>query len=270
MKYSILIPRGESAMIKNITLLDSILDVANCVDINDNNTYIARKVIENCVWLKDMSLEDFLETTNINGSQFKRFYKLYDCNNFSILKERIGLLCDIRKEQVVKQCQWQKQEPLARVIFNLTNYNDFNDFFNVELIDRICKQIYQSKRIIMYGAMGLLNLTHDFQIDMKLFGKDFIRSSMYEDKALVPQKDDFVWLFSMMGRTMNMVGTTMRLKIFNGPCKKLLITQHGALLESDFLISLNTDNDYYEGQYVFMFYLDMIKTRYYELYIKEN
>lgn len=28
MKYSILIPRGESAMIKNITLLDSILDVA--------------------------------------------------------------------------------------------------------------------------------------------------------------------------------------------------------------------------------------------------
>lgn len=49
MKYSILIPRGESAMIKNITLLDSILDVANCVDINDNNTYIARKVIENCV-----------------------------------------------------------------------------------------------------------------------------------------------------------------------------------------------------------------------------
>ena len=42
MKYSILIPRGESAMIKNITLLDSILDVANCVDINDNNTYIAR------------------------------------------------------------------------------------------------------------------------------------------------------------------------------------------------------------------------------------
>ena len=241
MKYSILIPRGESAMIKNITLLDSILDVANCVDINDNNTYIARKVIENCVWLKDMSLEDFLETTNINGSQFKRFYKLYDCNNFSILKERIGLWCDIRKEQVVKQCQWQKQEPLARVIFNLTNYNDFNDFFNVELIDRICKQIYQSKRIIMY-----------------------------EDKALVPQKDDFVWLFSMMGRTMNMVGTTMRLKIFNGPCKKLLITQHGALLESDFLISLNTDNDYYEGQYVFMFYLDMIKTRYYELYIKEN
>ena len=218
-------------MIKNITLLDSILDVANCVDINDNNTYIARKVIENCVWLKDMSLEDFLETTNINGSQFKRFYKLYDCNNFSILKERIGLWCDIRKEQVVKQCQWQKQEPLARVIFNLTNYNDFNDFFNVE---------------------------------------DFIRSSMYEDKALVPQKDDFVWLFSMMGRTMNMVGTTMRLKILNGPCKKLLITQHGALLESDFLISLNTDNDYYEGQYVFMFYLDMIKTRYYELYIKEN
>mgnify|MGYP006975068652 CR=1 FL=1 len=61
-------------------------------------------------------------------------------------------------------------------------------FFNVELIDRICKQIYQSKRIIMYGAMGLLNLTHDFQIDMKLFGKDFIRSSMYEDKALSSSK----------------------------------------------------------------------------------
>ena len=52
----------------------------------------------------------------------------------------------------------------------------------------------------MYGAMGLLNLTHDFQIDMKLFGKDFIRSSMYEDKALVPQKDDFVWLFFNDGK----------------------------------------------------------------------
>ena len=72
MKYSILIPRGESAMIKNITLLDSILDVANCVDINDNNTYIARKVIENCVWLKDMSLEAVSYTHLIKWN-----YKIY-------------------------------------------------------------------------------------------------------------------------------------------------------------------------------------------------
>lgn len=257
-------------MISSITLLDSVLDVANCVDINDNNAYIARKVIENCIWIKDMSLEDFLEITNISGSQFKRFYKLYDCNNFSIFKERIGLWCDIRREQIIKQCQWQKQESLARIMFNLTNYSDFNDFFNVEKIDAICKQIYQSKRVVMYGAMGLLNLTHDFQIDMKLFGKDLIRSSMYEDNVIIPNQNDFIWIFSMIGRGINMSGSTLRTKVINSLCKKLLITQHGALLESDFLISLNTDNDYYEGQYVFMFYLDVIKTRYYELYIKEK
>lgn len=257
-------------MISSITLLDSVLDVANCVDINDNNAYIARKVIENCIWIKDMSLEDFLEITNISGSQFKRFYKLYDCNNFSIFKERIGLWCDIRREQIIKQCQWQKQESLARIMFNLTNYSDFNDFFNVEKIDAICKQIYQSKRVVMYGAMGLLNLTHDFQIDMKLFGKDFIRSSMYEDNVIIPNQNDFIWIFSMIGRGINMSGSILRTKVINSLCKKLLITQHGALLESDFLISLNTDNDYYEGQYVFMFYLDVIKTRYYELYIKEK
>lgn len=257
-------------MISNITLLDNVLDIANCVDINDNNTYIARKVMENCIWLKNMSLEEFLEATNISRSQFKRFYKLYGCNNFSIFKEQIGLWCDIRKQQIIKECHWQRHQELAQVMFKLTNYSDFDDFFNVGKIDDICKQIYRSERVIMYGAMGMLNLTHDFQIDMKIFGKDFIRSSMYEDNAVIPNQNDFVWIFSMIGRSINMTGTTLRTKIINSSCKKLLITQHGALLESDFLISLNTNNDYYEGQYVLMFYLDMVKTRYCDLYIKER
>lgn len=256
-------------MISNITLLDSILDIANCVDIDDNNTYIARKIFEYCDVIKDMSLEMFLDESEVNGSHLKRFYRLYDCNSFSIFKERIGLWCEIRKQQVIKECYWQRQVELAQLMFKLTNYSKFDDFFDIDKIDAICHQIYSSDKVIMYGAMGMLNMTHDFQIDMKIFGKLFVRSSMYEENAVIPSNDDFIWIFSMMGRSVNMVGSTLRTKIINSSCKKLLITQHKSLLESDYLISLNTDNDYYEGQYVFIFYLDMIKTRYYELYVKE-
>lgn len=35
----------------------------------------------------------------------------------------------------------------------------------------------------------------------------------------------------------------------------------------DYCLSTDTDNDYYEMHYMFLLYLDLIKTRYYELYI---
>lgn len=257
-------------MIKSVTLLDSILDIANCVDREDNDVYIARKIMEHCLDIKNLSLEDFLALTNISASRFKKFYSNFDCSSYTLFKEQISLWCDIRRQQIINACQWQKQYQLAQVMKRLTAYDDLDDFLNIELIDEICYQIYHSKRIIMYGAMGMLNLTHDFQIDMKIFGKDFIRSSMYEEHLIVPQDGDFVWLFSMLGRMLQMAGTSARLKIFNSSCKKLLITQHKALLENDYCLSLNTVNDYYEGQYVFMYYLDIVKTRYYELYIKEK
>ena len=111
-------------------------------------------------------------------------------------------------------------------------------------IDKICKQINELERFIAYGSPTLLNLLFDFQVDMKIFDKTVLLSSVNNEKI------------------QEVVLDTKNTKILFS--KSQINSEY-----IDFSFSMDTDNDYYEMHYVFLFLFDLIKTRYYELYIKE-
>lgn len=116
----------------------------------------------------------------------------------------------------------------------------------------------------------MVSLTHDFQIDMRLLGKLVVRSSLNEDKAIFPNADDFICFFSLTGRIVNVLGESTRINITNSINKKLLITQNNSIITADYILRLNMKNEYYETYYIVLFYLDVIKTRYYYLYYKKE
>lgn len=58
---------------------------------------------------------------------------------------------------------------------------------NMDKIDKICKQINEHERFIAYGSPTLLNLLFDFQVDMKIFDKTVLLSSVNNGKILVPK-----------------------------------------------------------------------------------
>lgn len=54
-------------------------------------------------------------------------------------------------------------------------------------IDGICYEINKHDRFIVYGSPTLLNLLFDFQVDMKMFDKTVLLSSVNNGKILVPK-----------------------------------------------------------------------------------
>lgn len=257
-------------MLNVISIMEIILDIANCTESQDNNKYIAMKVIEYSQQLPDMPLDDFLFKTHINANQFKKFYQLFNYHTYTKFKEAIQLWNNTRKKQYLERYAQTDLNKLSHVIYQLTDYHHYSEFINEKLIDDICYEINHSKRMILYGSVGLLNLTHDFQIDMNLFGINVLRSSLDKSKAIFPKNNDFLCFLSMTGRIFNTLETKTNIDIINSTQKKLLISQHAHIISSDYFLSINTSSDYYENKYVLMLYFDLIKTRYYELFVKEN
>lgn len=67
-------------------------------------------------------------------------------------------------------------------------------------IDGICYEINKHDRFIVYGSPTLLNLLFDFQVDMKMFDKTVLLSSVNNGKILVPKNNDLIGLFTATGR----------------------------------------------------------------------
>ena len=115
-----------------------------------------------------------------------------------------------------------------------------------------------------------LNLLFDFQVDMKIFDKTVLLSSVNNGKILVPKNNDLIGLFTATGRLLGCCDAKFQEVVLDTKNTKILFSKSQINSEYiDFSFSMDTDNDYYEMHYVFLFLFDLIKTRYYELYIKE-
>ena len=115
-----------------------------------------------------------------------------------------------------------------------------------------------------------LNLLFDFQVDMKMFDKTVLLSSVNNGKILVPKNNDLIGLFTATGRLLGCCDAKFQEVVLDTKNTKILFSKSQINSEYiDFSFSMDTDNDYYEMHYVFLFLFDLIKTRYYELYIKE-
>lgn len=250
-------------MINAMTILESILSIANNIELDNNERYIATKVFEYCLEIDKMTLTEFLNLTNINNNQFKRFYQNLNCPNYATFKQYLTLWCEMRKKQLQERCNFEHILTNAKVLIDLTNYIDLVDFLNLEMIDAICNEIKQSKRIIMYGSPAMLNFSHDLQIDLKMLGKNAIRSSLNDDLAIIPHQGDFIWFFTMTNRTTSFLGGKIRTEIFSSNCKKLLITQNEVGIDSDYVLKMNLNDASLDFYYILLFYFDLLKVRYY-------
>lgn len=104
---------------------------------------------------------------------------------------------------------------------------------------------------------------------MKIFGKTVLTSSVNNNKIIPPKENDIVGICTATGRLFGCCDSQFQEKVLNTDNIKMLFTKNEVERDGmDYIIAFHTENDYYEMHYLFMFYFDLIKTRYYELYIK--
>ena len=144
-------------------------------------------------------------------------------------------------------------------------------------VDKICKQINEHERFIVYGSPTLLNLLFDlcFSKSSSLYNewleKGFINETF---SASFTQERDYAFilmgLFTATGRLLGCCDAKFQEIVLDTKNTKILFSKAQINSEYvDFNFSMDTDNDYYEMHYVFLFLFDLIKARYYELYMTQ-
>ena len=99
-----------------------------------------------------------------------------------------------------------------------------------------------------------LNLLFDFQVDMKIFDKTVLLSSVNDGKILVPKNNDLIGLFTATGRLLGCCDAKFQEIVLDTKNTKILFSKAQINSEYvDFNFSMDTDNDYYEMHYVFLF-----------------
>lgn len=254
-------------MAKTTLNLEYILNMANSIEFDTDEVYISRKLFEYYLEIPEYSLNKTLEILKISKTSFKKYLQQIGCQNYVQLKDDINFGRILRMKQIMDRYRLFDQDKVVHIFKNLQNKKNMD--INLKPIDEICQAIYYSKRVIFYGSPALLNLLYDFQIDMKIFNKTVLISSVNNNKIISPKEGDIIGICTATGRLFGCCDAQFQERVLNTNHVKMLFTKDKIHREDmDYVVAMNTENDYYEMHYLFLFYFDLIKTRYYELYIK--
>ncbi len=252
-------------MSKTNLKIEYILKAANNIEFDNSDTYISRMLFEHYNKIPTYTLENIVTVLNVSKPKFKAYLNQLGCKNYTSFKDEIIFEKIIRIKQIRDRYEMFKKDKIITIMNQLRKHPiDMNE------IDIICKQINEHERFIVYGSPTLLNLLFDFQVDMKIFDKTVLLSSVNDGNILEPRNNDLIGIFTATGRLLGCCDAKFQEIVLDSKNTKILFSEYQ--IESkyvDFNFYMDTANDYYEMHYVFLFIFDLIKTRYYELYIKE-
>lgn len=252
-------------MSKTNLKIEYILKAANNIEFDNSDTYISRMLFEHYNKIPNYTLENIVTVLNVSKPKFKAYLNQLGCKNYTSFKDEIIFEKIIRIKQIRDRYEMFKKDKIITIMNQLRKHPiDMNE------IDIICKQINEHERFIVYGSPTLLNLLFDFQVDMKIFDKTVLLSSVNDGNILEPRNNDLIGIFTATGRLLGCCDAKFQEIVLDTKNTKILFSKDQINSQYvDFNFSMDTDNDYYEMHYVFLFIFDLIKTRYYDLYIKE-
>lgn len=244
--------------------IEYILRSANNMEFDKMDNSISKKIFEHYNKIPTYTLEKMLSILNVSKPKFKAYLNQIGYKNFTAFKDEIIFEKIVRIKQIRQRYDKFEKDKILSVINQLRKSPiDMND------IDGICYEINKHDRFIAYGSPTLLNLLFDFQVDMKMFDKTVLISSVNDGNILIPNDKDFIGIFTATGRLLGCCDARFQEKVLDTENTKVLISK--MKIDNKYIdinLSMEVDNDYYEMHYVFLFIFDLIKTRYYELYIK--
>ena len=171
--------QGDLFMGKTNLKIEYVLKAANNIGFDNIDTYISKIIFEHYNEVPTYTLEKMLSILNVSKPKFKAYLNQIGYKNFTAFKDEIIFEKIVRIKQIRERYDKFEKDKILSVINQLRKSPiDMND------IDGICYEINEHERFIAYGSPTLLNLLFDFQIDMKIFDKTVLLSSVNNEKIL--------------------------------------------------------------------------------------
>ena len=174
-------------MSKTNLKIEYILKASNNIEFDNIDTYISRKIFEHYNKIPTYTLEDILTILNISKLKFKTYLNQLGYKNYTAFKDEVIFERIVRLKQIRDRYESFEKNKIIQIMSQLRHH-----LINMDKIDKICKQINEHERFIAYGSPTLLNLLFDFQVDMKIFDKTVLLSSVNNGKILVPKNNDLI------------------------------------------------------------------------------
>ena len=182
-------------MSKTNLTIEYILKAANNMEFDNSDTYISRILFEHYNKIPTYTLENIVTVLNVSKPKFKTYLNQLGCKNYTSFKDEVIFERIIRIKQIKDRYELFEKDKIIKIM------NQFRKQpIDMNKVDKICKQINEHERFIVYGSPTLLNLLFDFQVDMKIFDKTVLLSSVNDGKILVPKNNDLIGLFTATGR----------------------------------------------------------------------
>ena len=143
-------------MSKTNLTIEYILKAANNMEFDNSDTYISRILFEHYNKIPTYTLENIVTVLNVSKPKFKTYLNQLVCKNYTSFKDEVIFERIIRIKQIKDRYELFEKDKIIKIM------NQFRKQpIDMNKVDKICKQINEHERFIVYGSPTLLNLLFD-------------------------------------------------------------------------------------------------------------
>lgn len=182
------------------TFMTTLFTIINSSSITDHNYRIAYCLLEKNTEVEKMSIKELATECQVAQATLNKFFDFFDFQSYSYFRNTYLRHIKVRQLQMVERYnKWKKNYEMMKQ--NNMIFNDKDEMIKCQKkIINLVDKIYHSQRVIFIGSDEMIYHALRFQGDFCVTGKLVVKSSIYRNAFIAPEKDDFVILCSMTGR----------------------------------------------------------------------
>ena len=183
---------------------------------NDFYFKICKFIVFNYEEMMYMSEEEFLERGPFQKLDLYSFIGTLGFTDYS----EFQLTLDANYQARVNQIRMRLFDTTPEVFMSKME-KTMSDEEMTKIVEEICVHMFESKRIVIFGAYYPLSIAVELQTDMITFGKPFIQFHRIDPITLT--KDDVAIIMSATGRSLDYY---LKMDIHLQDCFSVLLTQN--------------------------------------------
>lgn len=248
------------------SFITTLLTIINSSSTRDNDYRIARCLLEKNKDIENMSIKELASECQVAQATLNRFLIFYGFQKYSLFRNTYLQHIKIRLTQMLERYnEWKKKPENAAILKNFLSKEEYLLVSHHKNIMNCVEKIHQSQRIILIGSDEMIYHTLRFQGDLTVMGKVVLKSSLYKNAFITPEKDDFVFLLSMTGRIIDLNSHLLSDLMQNNP-HILTIGYYDYLKNKDMSLIIPKGKSEIEESVILEYYLENILYTYMETY----
>lgn len=184
--------------------LNALFIFINNPEVHDLNYQIALGLLENGHELDYLTISELAEKCYVSTSSLNRFFRIFGYKKYMIFKALFASHMRVRFVQIQNRITEKKPEQLNKILSASLKEDDYQTIMKRDWVEKACKIIHDSKRIVVIGSDEMFGHFSRVQVDFYVMGKLMVKDSIYQTNFIKPHKDDCVILLSMAGRIVDL------------------------------------------------------------------